>query len=89
MKTLMESQEQRSRLMAQMIDHLHVDLDAAAREGRGTALRQAVRACQFCVNTDECQHWFEGGARGDAYKSFCPNAERFANMAHASEPDVV
>lgn len=82
MKTLMELQEQRSRLMGQMIDHLHVDLDAAARETRGAALRQAVRACQLCVNADECEHWFEEGAQGDDYKDFCPNADRFGAMTH-------
>lgn len=81
MISLMQSQERRKRLMGKMIERLDVDLEAAGHQARGTVLRQAVRACQFCANTEACERWFDGGAQDDSYRTFCPNADRFANMA--------
>ncbi|WP_298728017.1 DUF6455 family protein [uncultured Ferrovibrio sp.] len=83
--SLIKSLEQRSALMQQMIQRLDVDLEASATVALGTQLSRAARTCAYCRSVAACQTWFAGGARGDAYRQFCPNAARFDSLPHKSK----
>jgi len=49
--------------------------------GHWGAMREAERTCACCGNARRCRRWFEWGLRNDAPRVFCPNAERFDDIA--------
>lgn len=67
-------------LMARMMTHFGIDPKRAALRHWG-ALREAEATCARCGNARRCRRWFEWGLRNDAPRVFCPNAERFDEIA--------
>jgi len=73
--------DHRADLMHKMMDRLHVDPTAQTGLAAATTLGAASRACAFCGHEEACERWFEAGAKGNSYKKFCPNADRFEALA--------
>ena len=48
------------------------------------ALRDAERVCTHCSSVKRCRRWLDWGAKNDAPRVFCPNAELFDEMAEAA-----
>ena len=68
------------RRMIFMMRHFRVDPDFATHS-HWEALRRADSACFTCHNVPRCKSWMSWGARNDAPRVFCPNAELFDEIA--------
>ena len=64
--------------MDAVMRRLDVDVIAAARTGRGTALAQARNVCLSCQSYRRCRRWLDGTIAPAAPAAFCPNAAFFA-----------
>ena len=68
------------RRLAFMLHHFRVDPDFATHSC-WEAVRQADHACMQCRNVRRCRSWMSWGARNDAPRIFCPNAEVLDEIA--------
>lgn len=46
-----------------------------------------ARACANCVERQRCKNWQSGNGNREDYRSFCPNAEAFAELAADPNPN--
>lgn len=72
----------RSRMLLQSMLH-RLDLDRRLNLIAPEVSRMIERRCATCGNQKQCGDWMAKGAPGDAYKTFCPNAETFDNLPRA------
>jgi hypothetical protein len=69
-------------LLAGMLEHLGIaGIDVRADPESSTTLELRCRACG---TWRECRHWLEGGAQGDGYREFCPNAALLDRLRRGS-----
>lgn len=68
------------RHMIYMMHHFRVDPDFATHS-HWEALRRADYICFNCPTVCRCKSWISWGARNDAPRIFCPNAELFDEIA--------
>ena len=73
----------RSRMLLQSMLR-RLDLDKRLSLMAPQLVRTIERRCATCGNQRECGDWMGKGAPGDAYKTFCPNAETFDNIPRAT-----
>ncbi len=78
--TILAHFDQRAGLMHRMMDRLGIDVERAAFVALGTQLSGVARTCAFCSHARECRTWLDQGGRDDAWRGFCPNAQRFERL---------
>jgi uncharacterized protein YjiS (DUF1127 family) len=72
--TLLGGGPQGAELMARMTRRLGVD---PARLPAGVDRREVAWNCVVCGEKTRCEHWLDSGAKDEAWRSFCPNADTF------------
>ena len=85
LSAVLHSDGARRKLMIRTMTHFKVDPKAAALRYWG-AYRDAERVCVQCRNVKRCRRWHAWGARNDAPRMFCPNAQLFDDMARDRRP---
>lgn len=66
-------------LMARMMAHFGLRMNQVPVAYWG-ALKDAERVCAYCKSDGRCRRWLNWGAKNDAPRLFCPNAELFDEM---------
>ncbi|MGQ9366450.1 DUF6455 family protein [Azospirillum sp. ST 5-10] len=74
---MFEWMEARAQLIAAMARRLEVDVPAACANGGAERYGSMARTCMVCRDVEACRAWLGRGVVDEAYRHFCPNADRF------------
>ncbi len=73
--------EQRSMLLARMIEEVAPDFLDVVDQRLDKNLGTALRRCLACKQTALCQDWLDGRRPEIDHRDFCPNAELFEYLS--------